>query len=233
MSKNKLVSYYSIPITIALVGYLIYSIYRYYISFFVNKNASDVGTIGRPSFPNKIRGKNRYQRIGSAIAASTTRTVNIRENFTNKTTVCNENSCGMGCKMPDMINDDCPLTVYKDSDGKCHRKCPYQCNDTSEAGCRYNQCCFGCGYKKFEVPCDLAIDEYENTSDEPSPDEDKNTTNNSSNKSKNLNDNMTDVNHKDIDFNGWSPFVTKWPCSMNVTGTFTECGPPGYNSCSE
>ena len=155
----------------------------------------------------------------------------LRENFTNKIKICNDNSCGIGCKKPLKIDDSCPLTVYKDSEGKCHRKCPYKCADKSKSGCRHNQCCFGCGYKKFEVPCDLAIDEYD-SDEEPSPDEGKNTTTNSNNKSKNLKNNMTDINHKDINFKGWSPFVTKWPCSLNVTGTFTECGPPGYNSCS-
>lgn len=192
MSKTNTLIYYVIPITIAILFYIMY---RYYIFLFVN----------------------------------------IREKFTNKTKMCNDNSCGMGCKVPNEINDDCPLTVYKGADGKCHRKCPYKCKDVSKSGCRYNQCCFGCGYKKFSVPCDFAIDEYDDddSDEEPAPDGDKNTTNNSNNKSKNLSNNMTNVDHKDMNFKGWSPFVTKWPCSLNVTGTFTECGPPGYNSCSE
>lgn len=155
----------------------------------------------------------------------------VREKFTNKTLLCSDNSCGMGCKKTDKINDKCPSTIYKDVDGKCHRKCPYLCSNKTKSGCKYNECCLGCGYTKFYVPCELSDDPNK----EPSPREDKNTNSNSnsSSKSKNLNDNMTDVDHKDIDFKGWSPFVKKWPCSLNVTGTFTECGPPGYNSCNE
>ena len=45
----------------------------------------------------------------------------------------------------------------------------------------------------------------------------------------------TDINQSDSDpnsfFKDWSPYAKKWPCSMNVTGTFTECGPDAYNSC--
>lgn len=45
----------------------------------------------------------------------------------------------------------------------------------------------------------------------------------------------TDINHSESDpnsfFKDWSPYAKKWPCTMNVTGTFTECGPNAYNSC--
>lgn len=161
--------------------------------------------------------------------------VSVKENFKNKSVLCNDDSCGMGCEKPNKINDSCPSTIYKDVDGKCHRKCPYICSNKSKSGCKYNQCCIGCGYTKFNVPCELADDNADNDdpNKEPSPNKDKNTTSNSTSKSKNLDNNMTDIDHQDMNFKGWSPFVTKWPCSLNVTGTFTECGPPGYNSCSE
>jgi len=173
--------------------------------------------------------------------------INIREKFTNNIKLCKDNSCGMGCEKPTGINDSCPPTIYKDVDGNCHRKCPYICSNKNNSVCKYDECCVSCGYTKIPVPCeleenseystdeDMNDDEHEKNTDEkmsPSPNKDKTTTKNNNSKSKNLNDNMTNVEHRDLDFKGWSPYVTKWPCSMNVTGTFTECGPLGYNSSS-
>lgn len=158
--------------------------------------------------------------------------IEIIENFKNR--VCPDNSCGMGCIKPKKITDKCPSTIYKDVDGKCHRKCPFICSNKSKEGCKYNDCCFGCGYTKIQVPCELSNDETsddDSDNEEPLPNKDTNSTNHSNSKSKHLNNNMTSVFHKDIDFKGWSPFVKKWPCDLNVTGTFTECGPPAYNYC--
>lgn len=163
--------------------------------------------------------------------------MNVREKFTNNTKLCNDNSCGMGCEKPKSINDSCPATIYKDIDGNCHRKCPFICPNKDKTECKYDECCVGCGYTKIPAPCELAGNEYENDktkddkTNEPSANKDENTSNNSNSKSKNLNNNMTNIEHNDIDFKGWSPFVKKWPCDLNVTGTFTECGPPSYNSC--
>lgn len=44
--------------------------------------------------------------------------------------------------------------------------------------------------------------------------------------------NVVSADHSNVtDFNKESSqYVKRWPCSMNVTGTFTECGPYAYNS---
>jgi hypothetical protein len=169
----------------------------------------------------------------------------IREKFTNKydAKLCDDNSCGLGCKKPTNIDDTCPTTIYKDVDGNCHKKCPYVCANKNKEGCKYDECCAGCGYTKIKVPCDLANKPYkkdkkydkndnesesESEYDGPAPNKDKKT----KMKSNNLDNNMTDVNKQDDFYKGWSPFVKKWPCEMNVTGTFTECGPNAYNSCN-
>ena len=164
----------------------------------------------------------------------------IREKFTNKydAKLCDDNSCGLGCKKPTNIDDTCPTTIYKDVDGNCHKKCPYVCANKNKEGCKYDECCVGCGYTKIKVPCDLANKKYkkddkdesdsESEYDGPAPNKDKKT----KMKSNNLDNNMTDVNKQDDFYKGWSPFVKKWPCEMNVTGTFTECGPNAYNSCN-
>jgi hypothetical protein len=173
----------------------------------------------------------------------------VREKFSNKNIkLCNDNSCGLGCKKPTDIDNTCPKTIYKDVDGNCHRKCPYVCSNKNENGCKYDECCTGCGYTKIQVPCDLAKKMYDDDSnddddddddksdyneDEPSPNKDKNTNMKSNSKSNNLDNNMTDANKLDDFYKGWSPFVKKWPCSMNVTGTFTECGPYAYNNCNQ
>jgi hypothetical protein len=165
--------------------------------------------------------------------------INVKEHFSNKTILCDDNSCGKGCQTPDKINDSCPTTIYKDVDGNCHRKCPYVCPDKSDK-CKHDECCVGCGYKKMAVPCDLANEEEDETNDEddkkkdndePSPNKDKNTTANPNTKTDSLT--TTDVNHKDSFYKDWSPYVRKWPCGMNVTGTFTECGPDAYNNCGK
>jgi hypothetical protein len=175
--------------------------------------------------------------------------IGVREKFTNNVKLCKDNSCGMGCERPTGINDNCPTTIYKDIDGKCHRKCPYVCSDKDKkkSVCKYDECCVGCGYTKIPVHCELGTGDIsvesvadndddddageKNINEEPSPNKDKTTAKNNNSKSKNLNGNMTDVEDQDLDFKDWSPYVNKWHCSMNVTGTFTECGPLGYNSC--
>jgi hypothetical protein len=87
------------------------------------------------------------------------------------------------------------------------------------------------------VPCDLAnegdneTDDDEKNDNGPSPNKDKNTTANPNTKTDSLT--TTDVNHKDSFYKDWSPYVSKWPCGMNVTGTFTECGPDAYNKCGK
>ena len=44
------------------------------------------------------------------------------------------------------------------------------------------------------------------------------------------NDETNELNKPDpnVIYKGWSPFVKKWPCSMNPTGTFTVCGQSSY-----
>jgi len=156
--------------------------------------------------------------------------ITVKENLTNMK-ICSDNSCGKGCQKPNGITDSCIATIYKDESGKCHIKCPYVCsnkNKTNKTNCKYDECCIGCGYSKFTVPCQLADN---NSEKDPMPYQDKDTTNHSNSKSKIFNDNMRDVEQNDLNFKGWSPFVKKWPCDLNVTGTFTECGPPAYNSC--
>lgn len=165
--------------------------------------------------------------------------INVKEHFTNKIILCDDNSCGKGCEAPNKINDSCPTTIYKDVDGNCHRKCPYVCPDKSDK-CKHDECCVGCGYKKMAAPCDLANEGEDETNQDdneddkkndngPSPNKDKNTTANPNTKTDSLT--TTDVNHKDSFYKDWSPYVRKWPCGMNVTGTFTECGPDAYNNC--
>lgn len=79
----------------------------------------------------------------------------------------------------------------------------------------------------------LNNDNNNNTIDiEPLPNTESNITSNQKSKTNQLP--KTNLNHSDSDpnsfFNDWSPYAKKWPCTMNVTGTFTECGPNAYNN---
>jgi hypothetical protein len=81
-----------------------------------------------------------------------------------------------------------------------------------------------CGHVDIEVPC------VENENDIPSESNCKSSITNHSIKSKSLDDNMVDIEQTNDSFDNWSPYVSKWPCQYNITGTFTECGPIPANS---
>jgi hypothetical protein len=143
--------------------------------------------------------------------------------------LCADNDCAKGCTKPNEISDRCPKTVYKDVDGICHRKCPYECPNALDK-CKFNECCAGCGYTKIQVKCPGPIKLGEIEYSYPSPYADKSTALNNSKKQFDMNlTPMEDGYRNNLEI---SPYTSQYPCGLNVTGTFTECGPPAYNSCN-
>jgi hypothetical protein len=148
----------------------------------------------------------------------------IKEGFVHhKQVVCENDKCDETCKQPKQITNKCPNVLYK-KDGKCFRKCPYECNNPLDK-CKLDVCCTSCGFVDIEVSC------VEDENSIPSDSNSKSSVTNNSIKSKTLDNNMVEVDKIDDDYlDNWSPYVSKWPCSYNITGTFTECGPLPANS---
>lgn len=145
--------------------------------------------------------------------------------------LCSDNDCAKGCTKPNGINDRCPKTIYKDIDGICHRKCPYECSNALDK-CKFNECCAGCGYTKIQVQCPGPIKLGEREYSYPSPHADKSTALNNNSKKNHLDDNLTPMEDGYRNNLAISPYTSQYPCELNVTGTFTDCGPPAYNSCN-
>ena len=66
--------------------------------------------------------------------------------------LCQDNRCMPGCIKPRFLSNNCESSIYKNPDGKCFMKCPYECQSPLDK-CEYNDCCRGCGKTKIEVPC--------------------------------------------------------------------------------
>lgn len=145
--------------------------------------------------------------------------------------VCSDNDCAKGCVKPTDISDKCPKTIYKDVDGICHRKCPYECPNALDK-CKMDECCVGCGYTKIQVKCPGPIKLGENEYSYPSPYASKSTALNGNSKKNDLDAHLTPIEDGYRDNLEISPYTSQYPCGLNVTGTFTECGPPAYNSCN-
>jgi hypothetical protein len=147
----------------------------------------------------------------------------IKEGFVHhKQVVCDSDTCEDSCRKPQQITNKCPNVLYK-KDGKCFRKCPYECSNPLDK-CKMDICCISCGHVDIEVPC------VEDENDIPSESNSTSSVTNNSIKSKTLDNNMVDVQQTDNYLDNWSPYVSKWPCQYNITGTFTECGPAPANS---
>ena len=63
-----------------------------------------------------------------------------------------KNDCLDGCVKP-KNNNKCSEKVFKDKQGECFKKCPYECSDSYQ-DCKYEKDCMGCGFKKLKVNCD-------------------------------------------------------------------------------
>jgi hypothetical protein len=150
---------------------------------------------------------------------------NIEGFIHHKQVLCDSNKCEEGCVKPTKITEKCPNVLYK-QDGKCVRKCPYDCYNPLDK-CKLDACCSACGFVDIEVPC---VEDEGLPTSPPTESNSLSTATNNSIKSNTLDNNMTDVNKIDNFLDNWSPYISKWPCSMNITGTFTECGPLPANS---
>jgi hypothetical protein len=151
----------------------------------------------------------------------------FKEGFIHHTqVVCDNNddneNCQKGCNRPTEVSNKCPNVLFK-KDGKCFRKCPYECSNPLDK-CKMDVCCMSCGHVDIEVPC------VENENDIPSESNSISSVTNSSIKSKTLDNNMVDVEQTHNYLDNLPPYVSKWPCQYNITGTFTECGPIPANS---
>jgi hypothetical protein len=60
--------------------------------------------------------------------------------------------CSDKCKKPKKLNDNCSDKIYKQKNGDCYKKCPYERTNPSDE-CEYDSGCMGCGFKKFKVKC--------------------------------------------------------------------------------
>jgi hypothetical protein len=77
----------------------------------------------------------------------------VKEGLTSVTpipTVCGDNECPAGCAAPKELSGNCPATIYQDGHGGHYRRCPYECDNALDK-CGYDQCCHGCGTKKFKI----------------------------------------------------------------------------------
>ena len=154
--------------------------------------------------------------------------------------LCQDNRCMPGCIKPRFLSNNCESSIYKNPDGKCYMKCPYECQSPLDK-CEYNDCCRGCGKTKIEVPClgfrkiknydtGIAEDQIYND-DPPSGNADECSAMNSNSKAKVLDENMNDLSNI---YNKKTGYSLRYPgnmlCSDNITNTFTECGLPAGNS---
>ena len=179
---------------------------------------------------------------------------NIKETFKSviySNILCTNNNCMKGCVKPKDVSQDCETSIFKENDGKCYTKCPYKCNSPLDK-CVYDNCCEGCGKIKMEVPC-IGFDRKPiNIEDHIGYD---GLYNKCSNKNENKNENNTLLNYtknkKTIGNNDYCSIFSQnkklkqidemmsditnvynkqLPCSLNITGTFTECGLTAYNT---
>jgi hypothetical protein len=163
--------------------------------------------------------------------------------------LCQDNRCMPGCIKPRFLSNNCESSIYKNPDGKCYMKCPYECQSPLDK-CKYDDCCKGCGKTKVEVPCigfrkmqnlnpGLAQDQNDTMdmpdivyNDTPIGNADDSTAMNSNIKAKVLDENMNDLSKI---YNEKTGYNLRYPgnmlCSANITNTFTECGLPAANSC--
>ena len=82
-----------------------------------------------------------------------------------KEAFCDKKHCAKGCKKPKKITNSCKSKIIT-KNGRCFRQCPYKCPKSID-GCKYDNCCIGCGYQLVEVACqDTSNDDITtNTSD--------------------------------------------------------------------
>lgn len=150
--------------------------------------------------------------------------------------LCRNDMCMKGCKKPTKITEQCGKSIYRDIQNKCFKLCPYICeNKEGEAPCIANDCCVGCKQVKFEVPCGdliptgvdagIASDGsimpffatgYGDIEHDPR----------ATKKAVQVYRMMKDVSAVYNEHTGDLLNTNNYDCLPNITGTFTECGPP-------
>jgi hypothetical protein len=161
--------------------------------------------------------------------------------------VCDNTTCANGCTKPTEITDNCEMSTFKNNDGSCYKRCNYTCSSALEKKCKYRGCCEGCGKVNFPVHC-IGFDKQQDKSlmylsnnktsmnnaklSHPSANDDECSVFNQSKKNRLLTDeNMNDLSLiYDTNHSYKLKYVNEYPCTPNITGTFTECGVPAINN---
>lgn len=176
----------------------------------------------------------------------------IKEGFNNSaiySKVYDNTTCANGCTKPTEITDDCEMSIFKNNDGSCYKRCNYVSSSALENKCKYKGCCEGCGKVNFSVPCigfdaekDKSLISLSSSSNKnnttnakllhPSAKDDECSVFNQNKKNRLLTDeNMNDLSLiYDTNHSYKLKYVNEYPCTPNITGTFTECGIPAINS---
>ena len=176
----------------------------------------------------------------------------MKEGFNNSaiySKVYDNTTCANGCTKPTEITDDCEMSIFKNNDGSCYKRCNYTCSSALENKCKYRGYCEGCGKVNFPVPC-IGFDRQQDKSlislssshnkttmnnaklSYPSANDDECSVFNQTKKNRLLTDeNMNDLSLiYDTNHSYKLKYVNEYPCTPNITGTFTECGVPAINN---